>query len=54
MTDQERLTLLEKKVKNLQYVNYFRFTLLALGFLGVTGYVLNEFWKKVSRGRLKE
>jgi hypothetical protein len=46
MTDQERISLLEKKVKNLQYVNYVRFTLLALGFLGVTGYILNELKKK--------
>ena len=46
MTDQERLILLEKKVKNLQYINYVRFTFLALGFLGVTGYILNELKKK--------
>jgi hypothetical protein len=46
MTEQERLTLLEKKVRNLQTINYIRFTLLALGFLGITGYVLNEFKKR--------
>jgi hypothetical protein len=46
MTEQERLTLLEKKVKNLQTINYIRFTLLALAFFGVTGYILNELKKK--------
>lgn len=46
MTEQERLQLLEKKVKNLQTINYIRFTILALGLLGITGYVLNEFKKK--------
>ena len=45
MTDKDRLILLERKVKNLQTINYLRFGFLALGLLGVTGYLMNEIKK---------
>jgi len=34
-TDKERIEDLERKVKNLQTINYIRFGLLALGLMGV-------------------
>lgn len=45
MTDKERLIVLERKVKNLQTINYLRFGVLVLGLLGVTGYLMNEIKK---------
>lgn len=45
MTDQQRIDALEKKVKNLQYINYVRFSILALSLLGVTGYFMSKFKK---------
>jgi hypothetical protein len=46
MTDLERIKLLERKVKNLQTINYLRFGFLALSLLGVTAYVMNELKRK--------
>jgi hypothetical protein len=46
MTDIDRINLLEKKVKNLQTINYLRFGFLVLSLLGVTAYVMNELKKK--------
>ena len=46
MTDIERINLLEKKVKNLQTINYLRFGFLVLSLLGVTAYVMQELKKK--------
>jgi hypothetical protein len=46
MTEKERLDLLEKKVKNLQTINYLRFAFLGLSLLGVTAYVMKELKRK--------
>lgn len=45
MNEQERLNLLEKKVKRLQYVNYVRFGILVLTFLGVTAVIFDKLKK---------
>jgi len=47
-TDEERISLLEKKVKQLQYINYIRFGIVVLGFIGVTSIFMNEI-KKLKR-----
>jgi hypothetical protein len=46
MTDIDRINLLEKKVKNLQTINYLRFAFLGLSLLGVTAYVVRELKRK--------
>jgi hypothetical protein len=44
-TNEERIALLEKKVKRLQYINYIKFGIVVLGFIGVTTILMNEIKK---------
>jgi hypothetical protein len=43
MTEQERIERLEKNVKRLQLVNYFRFAIVVLGLIGITSWGMKKF-----------
>ena len=45
MEDSERISQLEKKVKRIEIVEFIRFSLIVLGFIGLTTIFMNKLKK---------